>query len=136
MADVIPHFCTGSGCEALHGGSRESDEVKIAKIGAERDIEVARLARSEAREEIAAEVEQTEIVADAAIEQTAIAAEATVDEAVVQAEVLEEVVNPEPDPVQVEIAEPEGEPEAVDAPPEVESAPEETKSTGWWSGYR
>ena len=136
MADVIPHFCTGSGCEALHGGSRESDEVKVDKINAERDVEVARIARSEASQEIKAEIEQTEIVADAATLQTAITAEAAVDEAVVEAEVLEEVVNPEPDPVQVEIAEPESEPEAVDAPPEIESAPEESKSSGWWSGYR
>ena len=136
MADVIPHFCTGSGCEALHGGSRESDEVKVAKINAERDVEVARLARSEASQEIKAAIEQTEIVADAETVQTAIAAEAVVDEAVVEAEVLEEVVNPEPEPVQVEIADPEPEAEAVPPPIETESTGEESKSTGWWAGYR
>ena len=136
MAEVIPHFCTGSGCEALHGGSRESDEVKVAKINAERDVEVARLARSEARQAIEADIEQTEITTDAEIVQTAIVAEATVDEAVVEAEVLEEVVNPEPEPVQVEIAEPEAEAEAVAAPPETESTGEESKSAGWWAGYR
>lgn len=138
MTDVIPHFCTGIGCEALHGGSGESPEVKIAKINADRDVKVAELSRSADRQWTEAGIEETRIEADAAVEQTEIAAEAAVDAAVVEAEVLGEIVNPEPDPVQVEITDPgaEAEPETVAAPPETESAPQEPKSKGWWSGYR
>lgn len=128
--DVPAHYCIGGECP-LHGSGRESDEVKVAKINAERDIEVAKLARSETRDIIEAETEQTEIVA-----------EASVEEAVVQADVLEDLAEPEPanesDPVVVEIpaADPEPEPDAAAAPEETEPAAEKTESKGWWAGYR
>lgn len=135
MADVIPHFCTGTGCEALHG-SGESPEVKIAKINADRDIKVAELSRSSDRAWNDASLEETKIRTEAETEQTEILASAAVDEAVVENEVLKEIVNPDPEPVQVEITEPDPGPEEVQAPPETEPADEEPKSKGWWSGYR
>ena len=138
MGDVIPHFCTGAGCEAMHGRSGESDDVRIAKINADRDVRVAELSRSEMRDLAAADIETTEITADAVVEQTEIMAEAAVDEAVVENEVLEEITNPEPEPVQVEISESgdETESDGVSAPPEIEPSSDDAKSKGWWSGYR
>ena len=39
MADV-PHYC--SACGEIHGaGSRESEDLKIAKVNADRDIRIA-----------------------------------------------------------------------------------------------
>lgn len=134
MPDIMPHFCTGVGCEALHGGSRESDDVRIAKINADRDIRVAELARSESRQEIEAEVEQAEIMADA-----------IVDEAVVEAEVLSDILTPDPiegEPapeaaaVPVEMPEAEMETEPAPGPAEIESEPVSDEKGGWWSGYR
>ena len=127
----VPHYCTG--CGQPHGGhGGESDEVKIAKINRDADIEIARLARSEARQEIEAEVEQTEIIAEAAVV-----------EAVVEAAVLEEVLTPDPAPVPdapvvIESApDPEPEVEAVPEPPETTEPPKSgKKDTGWWAGYR
>jgi hypothetical protein len=124
------HYC--SACGESHGGRQgESDEVKVAKINADRDIEVARLARAEARQEIEAEIEQTEIIADAAVE-----------EAVVEAAVLDDILNPEPEaaaepePTVVEIPDAEPEPETVPGPAELEEGPAETKKTGVWDSYR
>jgi hypothetical protein len=130
MADVIPHFCTGTGCEALHG-SPESEDVKIAKINADRDIRVAQLAHSDVHLETEAEVEQAEVIADAEVEQTAIQAEAIIETG---------LPDPEPEVPVVEapviVTEPEPEPEDTGAPPETEPAPREEKSAGWWAGYR
>jgi len=126
-----PHFCTG--CGQQHGGhSGESDEVKIARINRDADVEIAKISRSEARQAIEAETEQTGIVADA-----------TVEAAVVEAEVLGDIVAPDPEPVPVVVETdpgpesiPEPEPEPAPEPPEIESAPEEEKSGGWWGSYR
>lgn len=130
MADM-PHYC--SACGEVHGGhSGETEAIKIAKINADRDIEVARIARSETRQEL-----------EAATEQTAIEAEAQVAEAVVEAAVLEEIVTPEPQAAPE--LEPETEPEVIVAdapesddvppPPESEPAKEPKSSGGYWSGY-
>lgn len=137
MPEVIPHFCTGEGCAALHGGNGKSDDVRIAEINAERDVEVARLARASERDFNDTIIEETKIEAEAEVEQAEIFAEAAVEESVVEAAVLEEVVNPEPEPVEVEIANPEpaGEFEEAAAPAEIESPPAETESKGWWAGY-
>jgi outer membrane biosynthesis protein TonB len=129
--DVVPHYCTGQGCEALHGGSRESDDVRIAKINADRDIRVAELARNEARQEIEAEVEQTEIVAEASVE-------ASVIEAAVLSDVITPDPAPAPEPVElpVDMPEPEPEVEAVPGPPEQEPPTAPKGDGGWWGGYR
>ena len=135
MADVS-HYC--SACGEIHGGSsRESEEVKIAKINADRDVEVARLAHSAQRVEAAAEVAATEVVAEAAVEQTAIEAEAAVEEAVVENEVLEEIVNPEPPETTVVVQQESGpeEDEEAGTPAETTHVPSESKSKGWWSNY-
>ena len=129
MADV-QHYC--SACGEIHGGnSREADEVRIAKINAERDIEVARIQRSEAKAAMDAETEQTEIVAEAEVE-------SAVAEAIVTTTILAEndqppepESEPAPEPVIVEAPEPE---EEVPAPAEVEhESPKHDK--GYWSGY-
>lgn len=132
MTGVLPHYCTG--CGEMHGASTaDSEAVRIAKINADRDVEVARLARSEARQEIEAEVEQTETLAEAAVEQTAIEAEAIIEAGAPE---------PEPDvpvveaPVMIEAPDPEPEPETVSEPPEISPAPAAKKSAGWWDGYR
>ena len=128
MADV-PHYC--SACGEIHGGhSGETEAIKIAKINADRDVEVARLARAEARQEI-----------DAGVEETKIEAEAAVDAAVVEAQVLEELATPEPVAVagapepEVISEEPEAEPEP-ETPPETEPVPSGSKGGGMWAGYR
>lgn len=136
MADV-PHYCAA--CGEIHGGTgRESEEVKIAKINAERDIEVARLAHSAQQTEAAAEVAATEVVAEAEVEQTAIEAEAQVDEAVVEAAVLEEIVNPEPPEQTIVVQEGPGpeEDEEAGTPAETTPVAAESASKGWWSNYR
>ena len=129
MADV-PHYC--SACGEIHGGhSGETEAIKIAKIEADRDIEVARLARAEARQEIEAGVEETKIEAAAAV-----------DAAVVESQVIEELATPEPaaiiapqgDPAPVtEVPEAVSEPES---PPESEPVSSGSKGGGWWAGYR
>jgi uncharacterized membrane protein YqiK len=138
MAEVIPHFCTGVGCEALHGGHGETEAVKIAKINRDADVEIARLQRAEVKLETEAAVEQTEAIADASVEVAEVEADAAVDEAVVENEVLEEIVNPEPEPAPVIVVPPEesGD-EEISAPPQIEGSKSETgNSNGWWAGYR
>lgn len=125
------HHC--SACGEMHGGpGGETEAVKIAKIEADRDIQVARIQRSEARQEIEADVEIA-----------GIGAEAAVDAAVAEAAVLEEVLSP-PEPVTEPEPEPEPEPEVIPEPEpageEVLSPPEhEVKAPkagkGFWAGY-
>lgn len=130
MADV-PHYCTGCG-EVHGGGSGDSPDVKIAKINADRDIEVARIQRSEARQAIEAETEQTETIAAAEVEQTAIEAEAIAEAGIPEPEPEMPVIEA---PVVVQAPEePAGE---VSAPPETETGPPvEIKRPSMWSTYR
>jgi NMD protein affecting ribosome stability and mRNA decay len=129
MADV-PHYC--SACGEIHGGaSRESEEVKIAKIMADKEIRIAELANRATTEVVEGSIEQTEIEAAAAV-----------DEAVVKVEVMEELAEPpepEPQPVTVVSNEAEGgdaEPEPEAEPPEAEGAPAAPVPSGssnpWW----
>lgn len=136
MADV-PHYC--SACGEVHGGgSGETEAVKIAKINAEtekhradRELDIARLARAEARQAIEAETEQTETIAEAEVEQTAIEAEAIVEAGISGTEPEVPVVEA---PVVVEA--PEEPAEEIPAPPETEGKSPERKSGGLWAGYR
>ena len=136
MADV-PHYCAA--CGEIHGGStgRESDELKIAKVNAERDVEIARLAHSAERREAEAVVEVAEVQAEADVAEAVVEAEAQVAEAVVENEVLEEIVNPEPEPVVVvqQDAGPQ-EDEEAGTPPETAHVPAESSSGGFWDKYR
>jgi hypothetical protein len=63
------HYCTG--CGQLHGGRDLSAEVKIAKINADRDVEVARIQRGEFQMtplEAETTIAVTELEAAAAVE--------------------------------------------------------------------
>lgn len=118
-------------CGLLHDMPDHGESaVRIARINADRDIEVARLARAEARHEIDAGVEQTEIAADAAVEQTEIEAAAIVEVGMPP----EPEPEPEPEPVIIAAAAPEEPEEDVAAPPEVEH-PKPEQNKGYWAGY-
>lgn len=127
MADV-PHYC--SACGEIHGGtSTKNPEVEIARIQAERDIEVAKLANRATSE-----------LAEASIETTEIEAGAAVDEAVVRADVLTELAEPEPEPAPVTIVSAEGGDAGADETvPEAEppvaddtAAPSSGSANPWW----
>lgn len=136
MADV-PHYC--SACGEIHGGtSRESEELKIAKLNAERDIRIAEIQRGETKIAAEAEIAATEVVADAQVEVAEVEAEAAVDEAVVENEVLEEIVSPpETDPVIVPVAADGGDDDGeAPGPPEVEPAAPRKSGGGMWDSYR
>jgi hypothetical protein len=136
MADV-PHYCAA--CGEIHGGTgRESEEVKIAKINAERDIEVAKLQRAETRDYTEAATEQTEIAAQAEVAVAAVEGAAAVEEAIVENEVLEEIVNPEPPETTVVVQQESGpeEDEEAGTPPETTPVQSESKSNGFWDKYR
>jgi len=137
MADV-PHYC--SACGEIHGGgsSRESEELKIAKLNADRDIRIAEIQRSERRVLAEAGVETTEVQAEAEIAVAEVQAGAAVDEAVVENEVLEEIVAPdEPEPVVIPVAAPAGgAEEETSGPPEIAPASQSSgKSAGFWDNY-
>ena len=93
----------------------ESDEVRIARIQADRDVKVAQLAAKQEREwnesrEVIAETE-----AGAAVEVAV--AEAEVIGTIIAAETAEPEAEPEPLPAPVIV---EAEPEESDAPPVIE----------------
>ena len=132
MADV-PHYC--SACGEIHGGhSGDSEAVRVAKIQADRDIEVARIQRSEARQAIEAETEQTEIEAEAEVQ-------AAVAEAVVTTSILAaESGPPAEEPAEAPVIEAEpvaAEPvdEGPPAPPEAEHKVPAKSGGGYWAGY-
>ena len=133
MSEMFPHHC--SACGELHGGDRESDEVRIAKIQADRDIAVARMSRADSREynESHEAIARTE--AAAAVEVAEIEAIADVAESSVKADVLEEIVAPEPEPesAPVIVGDVPDDGDEPPAPPEVESSSK--SSGGFWSGY-
>jgi hypothetical protein len=115
----------------------EAAEVKIARINAERDIEVARIGASLGRAELATEETVTEMETEVA--PAVAAAEAAVLGAVLGAQ---EPAEPEPAPGTVVVDEA---PDAVvvedDAPPPAESVegseppePERKRSIGMWGG--
>jgi hypothetical protein len=129
MTDMA-HHC--SACGEVHGGERrDSPEVAIARIQAERDVKVAELARGE--------FQKTELEAETEIAVAEIDAAAVVEEATVKAEVLDEILSPpepEPEPVVVVADESAAEAEEVAAdgePPEVEAVPAGKKASNpWW----
>ncbi|HUY44219.1 MAG TPA: hypothetical protein VMV92_00620 [Streptosporangiaceae bacterium] len=127
----IGHYCSACG-QAHGGGSRESDDLKIARLNAERDIQIARLARGEVKLEAEAAVEAAEVTAEAGIEQTAIVAETVAE----TGELPEPGPEPEPAPVVV-VPPAETGGDEVAGPPEVSlPATEKKGGSGWWDGYR
>lgn len=127
MSDM-PHYCTG--CGQVHGGQTATDpSVEIARINAERDVQVAKLQARQQRD----------------YNETAVAvAEVEGDAQVGSAEAMAEVIaaeTPEPEPVIVTVEAEEEEPEIEelvgDEPPEndgtpVNPVPEKKKRSGWW----
>ena len=110
----------------------ESDEVRIARINADRDVKVAQLAARQEREwnesrEVIAETE-----AEAAVEVAV--AEAEVIGTIIAAETSEPEPEPMPEPVVVEAPAPE--PEPSDAPPVVDHREPREKKRGFWDAYR
>jgi len=126
-----PECATPHECEAAENAAR----LELARIEANRDIEIARLRSGEVKTEAAAAVEIAES------EAVAIAARAE-GEADGMETVLDAGAPPAPDgaepPVIVDMPEPEPEPEPEPpAPPESEPPAEsESKRAGWWDGYR
>jgi hypothetical protein len=120
---------TGHECEG-ETGTRTNPEVEIARINADRDVAVAKLAARSARDELATAEGIAETQADAAVE-------AAVAEAEVIGAAIEAGIAPEPEPVIIDA------PEAIadeqlddDAPPEVEgSAPPEPKAKAAGLGF-
>jgi hypothetical protein len=126
-AAVPPHWCTGPECP-LHG-SKGDAAVKIARIEADRDIEVARISRGEYERttEVRAETDiaVAEIQAAAGVEETAALAEGIADSGAEAPEIaLTDVAIPDAEPeVQATI-----EPRDDDADDGMPAAP---KSSGW-----
>ena len=109
---------------------QEPTEVVLARIEADRAIQVARIEAGAAR----AELRSNEAIAETQ-------AEAEVESAVAVAEIItaedeaEETEEPEPEPVIIDAPAPEPEPD--NAPPEVEHRePRQKASNGWWANYR
>jgi hypothetical protein len=133
MSD-LPHHC--SACGEVHGGSGgDSAEVRIAKIQADRDIEVARLQRAEMRQDIEATVAVAELGAETEVEVATVEAESGVVAAEAVAEAL---APPEPEPAVVEVPvtapdsdETEGD---VPAPAAIEKTAPKSDG-GYWAGY-
>jgi hypothetical protein len=118
-------FCPECGTDH-HAGERSGgvgDEVKIAKIRADAEVEIAKIQRGMVREETAAEVEVEEIRAEADVEVAGELAEALAD-----AEPPAEEPPAEPEPVMVE-----PEPDAPEMePPVVTGGHHEAKSKPVW----
>lgn len=79
-APIGAHYCTG--CGQVHGAEGQDNAVKIAKINADRDVEVARIGRGEFQKtELEAETEITvaEIHADAGVLEAEALAEGIAD---------------------------------------------------------
>lgn len=105
----------------------ESDEVRIARINADRDVKVAQLAARQERDWNESRETIAETEAEAAVEVAV--AEAEVIGAIINAETAEPEAEPDPEPVVVEAFEPEV--EESDAPPVVEDhEPSERRPRG------
>jgi hypothetical protein len=103
-------------------------DLEIARVNAERDVAIARLAARQDREalEVAESIAETE-------------AEAQVETAVAVAEIIAAEDEPEAEPLGEPIvieAEPEPEPEPDMMPPVADTAPRGKKSSGYWDSYR
>ena len=131
---MATHDCPDCGLTHSMPERGTSEAVRIAEINANRDIEVARLARAEARMETEAELAAVGIVTEAETEQAVIEAESGVEAAEAVAEAL---APPEPEPQIVEVPAEMPEPEAEDevgTPGEVEHKTPKSGG-GYWAGY-
>lgn len=95
------HYCAA--CGKIHGGDGQDAQVKIAKINADRDIEVARIGRGE--------FQKTELEAETEIAVAEIQAEAGVAETEALAEGIADAGGEDAVPVITDVAMPDAEPE-------------------------
>lgn len=130
------HACPDCGLTHAAAGERPvSDAVRIAELETHRDVEVARLARSQEAHYDETRVEVAEIEADGQV---------ATAEALAPAIAAAGDSDPEPEPVPVVVEgggdpDPEPEPELPDVapPPLIDEAPEPpAKPSGMWAGYR
>lgn len=122
--DTLPGMATAE--------EREPMEVTLARIQADRDVQVARIEASAHRAELATAETIAETEADAQVD----AAEAVAEIITAQAEDSEP--EPDGDPIVVETpaAEPEPAPEPDMMLPAAEPHEPREKPAGWWDGYR
>lgn len=126
-------FCAECGtpheCAATPAGDYMTAEVKIAKINADRDVEIARLQAGAAKAIAATEAEHSADFAEGKAE--------GLEEAITGGE-GEEAEGGEPIVVEVPAAEPEAEADdIVEEPPVITTpAPTAPKRGGYWDAYR
>lgn len=125
-------FCQDCGTphECAAENAAEKAEVAIERLRTNRDIEVARINASAAKDIAETEAENSADHAEGIAEgmETALDAVTGADEAEPEGAPIV-IADPEPDP------EPEGEPDT--APPVVDIPEPRTPSrSGWWDGYR
>jgi hypothetical protein len=126
-------FCAECGVEhCVDAPQLTAAEVRIAEINANRDIEVARLAKAETTIRTEGYVAETEIEADAQVDEAVVKAE-------VVGEVLDQVLEPDPEPEPVVVVSDEsggggGEELPSAEPPEAEPAAAVSSgpSNPWW----
>lgn len=125
------HTCTEPGCGLVHDAiaaeQRESDEVIIARVNAQRDVDVARASVKREADWNEARVEVAEIEAGATVESAVIEGEivaAALEASNVEAEPIEIIAPDVAQTVDVDVDE--------DAPPETEGSlvPAESKPHG------
>lgn len=104
---------TGHECEA--GATGPHPDVEIARINAERDVAVAKLAARQAREELETAEEVAEIQADAEVE-------SSVAEAEVVAAAIEGGAVPPPEPIVIDAPVINDDTQVEDAPPPTEGS--------------
>ena len=135
MSEPLPHYC--SACGLPHGTSTgKSDEVRIAEIQRDKEIELAKIARGEIREIVQTGAETEIAVAEI---------EAAGDEAVSEniGEALAGGGGGEGEPVPIIVNEPAGESEPAEEEPSMtprdegengsaEPEPAARKSHGYW----
>ncbi len=115
MTRFCPDCGTGHDCEAGTEG-RTDPAVEIARINADRDVAVAKLAARQAREELETVEAVTEIEADAQVE-------AAVTEAEIVGAAIENGGAPEPEPVIIDAPVINDDDQATEEPPDREGTP-------------
>jgi hypothetical protein len=121
---------------AVAAAETVSAEVEIARINAERDVEVAKIAARQDRDWNETRVEVAEI--EAVAEVAAAEAEAEVIGEIIAAESGAETAGETGEPIVVQVpdAEPQEEPVTGEPPVVDVSAPREKKSGGYWGAYK
>ena len=130
MPEIGEHYCAA--CGEVHGGrGGKAPDVEIARIMADRDVEVARIARGETRQAVETGAETELAVAE-------VQAGADVAVAAEMAEGMAGAPAPEPDPLSladgaIPDAAPEQEPPSIEPSPDSAPAePSKRKNGGYW----